>query len=59
MTSSGNVSLVPSCQDGVKNEKETDVDCGGNKCPKCDVRKTCRLDSDCNNVLCINSACHG
>jgi len=29
--------IFPTCNDGVKNQDETDVDCGGNKCSKCEV----------------------
>ena len=30
--------IFPTCKDGVKNQDETGVDCGGNKCPKCEVK---------------------
>ena len=28
-----------SCEDNLKNQDETDVDCGGTKCPKCNNNK--------------------
>jgi hypothetical protein len=31
----------------VKNQNETDVDCGGGSCPACGVGKGCATDSDC------------
>ena len=36
-----------SCTDKFKNQDETDVDCGGSKCPKCTFGKVCSADSDC------------
>jgi hypothetical protein len=33
--------VPPSCMDGRPNGGETDVDCGGAACPKCDVGKQC------------------
>lgn len=43
---------APTCSDGVKNQDETDVDCGGAKCNKCDVGKTCTADADCASNSC-------
>ncbi|CAF0948120.1 unnamed protein product [Adineta steineri] len=40
--------VVPSCTDGVKNQDETDVDCGGTICSqKCDLCKVCSKHTDC------------
>ncbi|MHA1649433.1 MAG: hypothetical protein ACTSYB_04485, partial [Candidatus Helarchaeota archaeon] len=47
----------PSCYDGIKNQDETDVDCGGAICPKCPVGKACLVDSDCITNYCVNGTC--
>jgi len=43
---------IPSCSDGVKNEDETDVDCGGSTCPHCPTGKACLATSDCTSDIC-------
>jgi hypothetical protein len=35
------------CNDGLKDGKETDTDCGGGVCPACTVGDSCNVDSDC------------
>jgi uncharacterized repeat protein (TIGR01451 family) len=50
------VAAAPSCNDGVKNGSETDVDCGG-ACPFCADQKTCLVGTDCLNRIC-NPASH-
>ena len=45
-----------SCTDGVKNQNETDVDCGG-ICPRCTLDKACRTDNDCESENCDNGTC--
>lgn len=42
----------PSCNDGAKNQDETDVDCGGAKCAKCADGKICKAPLDCQNGGC-------
>lgn len=42
---------TPTCADGVKNQDETDVDCGG-ACPACNLGQTCDKNSDCANGVC-------
>jgi len=49
--------IVPTCSDGVKNQDETDVDCGGSICPKCADGKSCLLDSDCLSGYCCDNIC--
>ncbi|CAF1216464.1 unnamed protein product [Adineta steineri] len=44
------------CIDGIMNENETDIDCGGS-CLTCAVGKNCTLTKDCNNVQCVNDIC--
>jgi hypothetical protein len=41
----------PSCSDKVKNQDETDVDCGGS-CTKCGNGKSCAADADCASDQC-------
>ena len=51
---------VPTCRDGVKNQDETDVDCGGSgSCPRCLDSKKCKLPSDCLNGVCSSGICQG
>ncbi len=45
-----------SCTDDIKNQDETDTDCGGS-CPPCDTGKQCSLDSDCQSDSCMGGTC--
>ncbi len=36
---------------------ETDVDCGGGLCPKCELDQLCELPLDCTSDLCIQGTC--
>jgi hypothetical protein len=45
------------CNDGMKDGTETDLDCGGGVCPKCGPNKTCLHDSDCLSDCCIGGIC--
>jgi hypothetical protein len=51
------VSAAESCKDNIKNQDETDIDCGGNKCPKCEDEKICHEDCDCLSRECKNNTC--
>ena len=45
---------------GVQDGNETDVDCGGGRCPKCSVGKACLTTADCvvqPAVFCVNNVC--
>lgn len=47
-----------SCHDGLRNGEETDVDCGGSSCPKCDRGGRCQIEDDCEARLsCTDSVC--
>lgn len=57
---------IQNCTDTWKNQDETDVDCGGDACPKCGLYKKCLDDDDCgvgygnppeNKLYCINKVC--
>lgn len=41
----------PSCDDGVVNQDETDVDCGGS-CDPCELGSTCQGPEDCASAVC-------
>ncbi len=47
----------PTCNDKLKNQDETDVDCGGATCPPCAVGKTCKLPADCASKTCFQGIC--
>lgn len=50
--------LFPSgCTDGLKDGKETDVDCGGDVCAGCGAGQACLHGSDCDSTICDNNAC--
>lgn len=46
------ISPCPTCSDGIKNQDETDKDCGGTKCGKCPVPLACLGDGDCQSSFC-------
>lgn len=45
------------CDDGEKNQDESDVDCGGMVCGPCPDAGACAQNSDCANNSCINGVC--
>jgi hypothetical protein len=47
----------PSCMDGVFNQDETDVDCGGPTCEPCAAGFDCLEASDCIDGVCEDGAC--
>ncbi len=49
---------IPTCSDSVKNATESDVDCGGGACQKCQDTKGCVASSDCVSGLCTGGVCH-
>jgi len=49
---------VPTCNDGVKNQTETDVDCGGTSgCLACQTGKNCLGNFDCQSLNCMAGIC--
>src|SRR5262249_34810139 len=52
-------STGPTCADGVKNDNETDIDCGGTCADKCGYNQSCSQHADCKTGFCdpINHAC--
>lgn len=65
-TSSGSAStastattmLPESCDDGVLDGDETDVDCGGS-CPPCEDDEMCAVNGDCASQACKSGVCLG
>lgn len=46
----------PDCEDGVKNQGESDIDCG-DPCPPCELGKDCVREDDCISGYCDNGVC--
>jgi len=46
-----------SCADGLRDDSETDVDCGGGSCPPCSIGQGCITAADCATRACQNNAC--
>ena len=53
------VTAAPSCSDGIQNQDETDVDCGGAVCGACAIGGQCLVDDDCASLSCVNNQCEG
>jgi uncharacterized protein (DUF983 family) len=49
--------VLPYCYDGIINQDESDVDCGGKICDACELGKSCFRDDDCAFGICINNVC--
>jgi hypothetical protein len=47
----------PSCGDGLQNQGETDIDCGGLNCGPCGITQGCSSASDCLTGNCDGGAC--
>jgi len=51
-----NKPLPESCRNGVKDDDETDIDCGGS-CAPCDTSMACAMPNDCASLNCTNGVC--
>lgn len=49
--------LPPTCTDRIKNGDETDVDCGGGLCVRCDDAQGCTRGADCFSGSCDAGSC--
>jgi len=49
--------VAETCTDGIQNEGETDVDCGGPNCGGCANGKNCGGDTDCLSGHCCEGTC--
>lgn len=54
---SSSSSAAPTCQDGLNNGTETDLDCGGRGCPPCGDGKQCLVHEDCTSSVCESDVC--
>ncbi len=45
------------CEDGILNQDETDIDCGGSSCPLCALDQMCEGDIDCESQACVEGTC--
>lgn len=52
----GGMCVLGTCEDGSKNNEETDVDCGGG-CPPCANDARCKFPSDCSSQVCKTGIC--
>jgi hypothetical protein len=48
---------VVSCNDGLRNGAETDVDCGGPQCSRCAIGDRCTGNGDCQSGFCDAGEC--
>jgi hypothetical protein len=48
---------APTCTDGIKNGRETDIDCGGSDCVRCAIGRGCVGQADCGSAFCVNNMC--
>ncbi len=51
------VGAPPTCGDGVLNQDESGVDCGGTVCGACALGGGCRVDADCVDMTCTAGTC--
>ncbi|MGK3960454.1 hypothetical protein WMF38_46295 [Sorangium sp. So ce118] len=51
------VCKVPTCDDGVRNDSESGVDCGAPSCPRCPAGEGCRTGEECASGVCWAGAC--
>lgn len=52
-----NQSKEASCDDGIQNGNESDVDCGGSACEPCAQGRSCENSNDCTTGLCDRGTC--
>jgi hypothetical protein len=49
--------LPDTCTNTVKDGAETDIDCGGGTCPRCQGGQICTSRNDCHTALCTGGTC--
>ena len=49
--------VVSTCETGVRDGTETDVDCGGPSCPECALGLGCASGTDCASGFCVEGTC--
>jgi formylglycine-generating enzyme required for sulfatase activity len=45
------------CNDGIQNLSETDIDCGGGTCPQCSTGQKCTAPANCLSQICTQNKC--
>lgn len=53
----GSICQESTCTDTIKNQGESDLDCGGNYCDGCAVGYTCVYNNDCASLYCEGKTC--
>ncbi|MEZ4314092.1 MAG: hypothetical protein R3F14_39230, partial [Polyangiaceae bacterium] len=48
---------VPNCDDGILNNGESDIDCGGPNCGACNNGEACEVSGDCASAFCAGGVC--
>ncbi len=48
---------APTCEDGIQSGDESDVDCGGQSCSKCQLGESCITGQDCESGACAGDVC--
>ena len=56
-SSSTSTTAAPTCNDGIQNQDETDIDCGGSICPTCGPGDGCLVGTDCDSSVCTGLVC--
>ncbi len=54
---SGGGVVAPSCRDEEQNGEESDIDCGGMTCPRCETGQLCNVGDDCVDFVCTDGEC--
>jgi hypothetical protein len=49
--------VAASCTDSIRNQDETDVDCGGTNCKPCGTKQACLVPQDCSSDVCQSQMC--
>ena len=57
VTTQGTCVPLPTCSDGIQNQSETDIDCGGPNCAPCGPGGGCVDSSDCTSNNCQAGVC--
>jgi len=56
-STTSSTTLAGTCFDGIKNQDETDIDCGGNICVQCAPGEDCLEPADCTSSVCQSMVC--
>jgi hypothetical protein len=56
-TGGGGAGALNSCENGIKDGDEADVDCGGDQCARCIANHKCTANDDCESQNCKSGRC--